>query len=74
MRQTLVQRRANLAHHRDVKDVERWPRESNPRDPVIDPEPDVLEFFRHLVAQVVNLRASVAIRASYQLAPHYSRQ
>jgi hypothetical protein len=45
--QALVQGVANLAHHRDVEDIERWPREGDPRDPVVNPEFDVLKFFGH---------------------------
>jgi hypothetical protein len=51
-RHTLAQGVANLTHHRDVKDVERRPRESDARDPIVDSELDGLEFFRHL-SQVI---------------------
>jgi len=47
MRQTVVQRVADLAHHRNIKDVERGPRESDPGDAIVDLEFEVLEFFRH---------------------------
>jgi len=47
--QALVQCLANLAHHRNVKDVERRPRESDSRDAIVDSKVDVLEFFRHLM-------------------------
>jgi hypothetical protein len=47
--EALIQCFANLAHHRNVKDVERRARESDSRDPLVDPKPDVLKFFRHLM-------------------------
>src|SRR6266540_6889972 len=46
-RNAFIQRLANLIHHGDVKDIERWPRESDPRDAVDNLEFDVLEFFGH---------------------------
>src|SRR5436309_15369110 len=46
-RNTLVQSLANLAHHCDVEDVERRPRESNPRDALVNVESDALIFLRH---------------------------
>src|SRR5260370_28537498 len=54
----IVQGVANLAHHRNVEDIERRPHEGNARDSVVDLKPDVLKFSSHLVAQVVNLRVS----------------
>ena len=43
----LVQRRANLAHHGDIQDVQRRPREGNPRDAILNCEFDILEFVVH---------------------------
>ena len=46
-RNTLVQRLANLGHHGDIENIERWPREGDPRDAIVNFEFDILEFFGH---------------------------
>ena len=38
---------ANLAHHCDVKDIERRPRQRDPRDAILNCEFDILEFVVH---------------------------
>src|ERR1700752_3268928 len=45
-RRALIQRRVDLAHHRDVENVQRWTAERNARDAILDLKFDVLEF-RH---------------------------
>src|ERR1700694_3118779 len=57
----VVQGIANLAHHRDVKDIERRPHESKARDSVVDVESNVLKFSSHVMAQVVNLLVSIRL-------------
>lgn len=47
VRQALVQYLAHLAHHGDIKDVERRPRESDASHPLVNPESEVLKFFHH---------------------------
>src|SRR5437879_3127125 len=43
-RNTLVQRLANLGHHGDIENIERWPRKRDPRDAVSYVEFDVLKI------------------------------
>src|SRR6266513_5726699 len=47
-RNALVQSLANLAHHGDIENIERRPRERDPRHAVGDVESDALIFLRHL--------------------------
>src|SRR2546427_9536246 len=49
-RNTLVQSLANLVHHGDIENIERRPRESNPRHAIGDVESDALIFPRHLAS------------------------
>ena len=44
---TLIERVVDLAHHRDVKDIQRRAAERDPRDAIVDLELDVLEFLSH---------------------------
>ena len=48
LQSALIQSCRDLAHHRDVENVQRRPRERNARHAIFDSEFDVLEFF-HLI-------------------------
>ena len=47
LRGALIQGRQNLAHHRDVENVKRRPREGNSRDPIVSAELYAFEFPGH---------------------------
>src|SRR5437016_3319445 len=46
-RNALIQSLANLAHHGDIENIERRPRERDPRYALVNLEFDILEFFVH---------------------------
>ena len=47
-RNALVQSLANLAHHGDIENIERRPRERDPSHAIGDVESDALIFLRHI--------------------------
>src|SRR3982751_3060352 len=60
---TVVQRRANLTHHRDIKNVQRRTREGNSRHAIFNLEFDVLKFHRWIMNfEIRNLNQTPAFR------------